>query len=160
MIRKIENRDREIFIKMVKEFFDCEAVLHTIPLRNIEKTFTEVISGSPYAKAYIIEDNDETAGYGLISLTYSNEAGGMVVWIEELYILDKFRGIGLGKEFLDFIYREFAGKAKRIRLELVKGNKSAARLYRHKGYQPFEYLQMVREIGDSAPDNQNINRIH
>lgn len=146
MIREIESRDREKFIAMVKEFFSSEAVLHDIPTSHIEQTFKEVIADSPYAKAYIIEDNDETAGYGLLSLTYSNEAGGMVVWIEELYIMKQFRGKGLGNHFIDFINRAYCEQAKRIRLEIVHSNKSAERLYRRKGYAPLDYVQMVYDV--------------
>lgn len=43
---------------------------------------------SPYVAAYIAEHQGAPAGYGLVSLTYSNEAGGLVVWLEELYIRD------------------------------------------------------------------------
>jgi GNAT superfamily N-acetyltransferase len=146
LIREIESKDRDIFIAMVKEFFSSEAVLHAIPVGHIERTFEEVIANSPYAKAYIIEDNNRTAGYGLLSLTFSNEAGGMVVWIEELYIMKEYRGKGLGNEFLDFINREYAPQAKRIRLEIVDSNKLAEGLYRRKGYAPLDYLQMVYEI--------------
>lgn len=146
MIREIRKDDREIFIDMVKDFYSSKAVLHDIPCDFINKTYNEVISGSPYAKAYIIEADHETAGYCLISLTYSNEAGGLVVWVEELYILNKYRGLGLGSEFLDFIQTEFSGKAKRIRLEISRNNQLVGRLYLRKGYKSLEYLQMVYDI--------------
>lgn len=143
MIRELQKEDKAVFIRMVQDFYHSEAVLHNIPAENIIDTFNEVVSGSPYAKAYIIEDRDKTAGYGLINLAYSNEAGGLVVWIEELYIQDQFRGYGLGSQFLDYIHEEFSGKAKRFRLELSEHNKSAERLYLRKGYKPLEYMQMV-----------------
>lgn len=146
MIREIQNKDKDMFIRMVKDFYNSEAVLHNIPENFIIQTYDEVISNSPYAKAYIIDDNNETAGYCLISLTYSNEAGGLVVWIEELYIRNKFRGLGMGSEFLDFMHKEFSGKAKRYRLELSRNNQSAERMYLRKGYKPLEYLQMVHDI--------------
>lgn len=131
---------------MVKDFYDSEAVLDNIPMENILNTYNEIVSSSPYVKAYLIEEEEETAGYGLISLTYSNEAGGLVVWIEELYIIEKFRGLGLGSKFLNFIETKFSGEAKRFRLEISKTNKSAQRLYLREGYRPLEYLQMVNDV--------------
>lgn len=145
MIRKIHREDREAFIRMVEEFYNSEAVLHQIPQEYIHKTFHEVISSSPYAQAFIIEGDNTPAGYGLISLTYSAEAGGLVVLIEELYIRSEFRGLGLGSKFLDYIHAQFA-EAKRFRLELTKTNQSAARLYQRKGYKALEYLQMVNDL--------------
>ncbi len=146
MIRELRKEDKDLFISMVKDFYNSDAVLHSIPTENIINTYNEVVSGSPYAKVYIMEEEKEIAGYGQISLTYSNEAGGLVIWIEEIYILEKFRGLGLGGKFLDFIDREFSGKAKRFRLEISEANEGAQRLYLRKGYTSLDYLQMVRDI--------------
>jgi GNAT superfamily N-acetyltransferase len=146
VIRELKEQDKEQFILMVDEFYHSEAVLHAIPKENILNTFNEVISGSPYAKVYIFEEQGEIAGYGQISLTYSNEAGGMAVWIEELYILERFRGLGLGSTFLNFIKEEYASKAKRFRLEICESNKAAEKLYLRKGYTPLDYKQMLYDI--------------
>lgn len=146
MIRELRTEDKAIFIKMVKDFYNSEAVLHSIPLENIYNTYEEIISGSQYAKAYIIEEESEIAGYGLISLTFSNEAGGFVLWIEELYILEKYRGYGLGGKFLDFIEKEYSSRVKRFRLELSESNIAAKSLYLKKGYESLDYTQMVHDI--------------
>jgi GNAT superfamily N-acetyltransferase len=145
LIRELKEQDKEKFISMVDSFFHSEAVLHAIPKEYILNTYNEVISGSPFAKVYIIEEQGEIAGYGQVSLTYSNEAGGMVVWIEELYIHEQFRGLGLGSAFLDFIKKEYALKAKRIRLELCESNKAAEKLYLKKGFTSLDYKQMLYE---------------
>ncbi len=146
MIRELKEQDKEQFITMVDSFYHSEAVLHAIPKEYILNTYNEIISGSPYAKAYIFEEQGEIAGYGQISLTYSNEAGGMVVWIEELFILEKFRGLGLGSAFLDFINKEYALTAKRLRLELCESNKRAEKLYLRKKFTPLDYKQMLYEV--------------
>lgn len=145
MIRELRTEDKDNFISMVKDFYTSDAVLHSIPDENIYNTFKEVTLGSPYAKAYIIEEQGKTAGYGLISLTFSNEAGGLVLWIEELYILEEFRGLGLGSKFLDFIEKEYSSCTKRLRLELIESNKAAQSLYIKKGYTQLDYTQMVRD---------------
>jgi len=145
MIRELRENDRKAFISMVEAFFNSDAVQHSIPRENIVNTFDEIMSGSPYAKAYIIEKDGETAGYAQISLTFSNEAGGLVVWIEELYIRERFRGAGLGKGFLAFIRKEFQGKAKRFRLEITETNTSAECMYLRSGYEHLGYRQMILE---------------
>lgn len=145
MIREIKARDKDIFVQMAKEFYKSEAVISEIPTQNILNTFDEVNSNSPYAKAYIIEHDGDTAGYALIGITYSNEAGGLVVWVEEIFIKENFRGLGLGSEFLSYVEQEFGDKAKRFRLEISHDNDSAQRLYERKGYQPLDYMQMVHD---------------
>lgn len=144
MIREITKDDREIFIELEEKFYNSEAVIHPVPKEYIINTYKEVISDSPYAKAYIIEKNNEIAGYSQISLTYSSEVGGLVVLIEELFILNEYRNLGLGSEFLNFIEKEFT-EAKRFRLEIEKANDGARRLYESKGFKKLEYIQMVKE---------------
>ena len=86
------------------------------------------------------------AGYGLVSLTYSNEAGGLVVWLEELYIRDFARGFGLGTELIGYIENQYRDQAVRFRLEVEEENHAAVRLYRRKGYTSLPYAQMVKEL--------------
>jgi len=148
MIRELCKEDKETFAKMVKSLYSGEAVLYPISDDNIDKTFKEVISGSPYVKAYIIECDNEMAGYALISLTYSNEAGGIVVIIDELYIDDKYRGKGLGTELLKFIEEKYSNKVKRYRLEVSNENEAAEKLYLRIGYEVLDYKQLVKDIAN------------
>ncbi|ABR49100.1 GCN5-related N-acetyltransferase [Alkaliphilus metalliredigens QYMF] len=146
MIREFRREDKDIFVSMVKDFYNSEAVLKKISTENIMNTINEINECSPYIKCYLVEEREETAGYVLISLTYSNEASGLVVFIEEIYIREKFRGLGLGGEVLDFIKKEFSPRAKRFRLELTKNNKSAEELYLRKGFTILEYKQMIQDM--------------
>lgn len=146
MIRKIKPQDREAFIAMCREFYRSEAVLHPIPDEHIARTFDAVLAGSPYADALLVESEGEPAGYAVIALTWSNEAGGLVIWLEELYILPQHQGKGLGREFFDYIHREYAGRAVRFRLEVTRSNTGAIRLYERLGYQEFDYYQMIRDL--------------
>lgn len=142
MIRELKKEDKDVFLSMVKEFYQTNAVLHSIPIENMVNTYEEAVSDSPFVKVYMIEHEDTVAGYGNLSFTYSNEVGGMVVLVEEIYIKEQFQGLGLGSRFLDYIKEEY-DFAKRFRLELSEDNKRVAELYKKKGYMPLEYLQMV-----------------
>lgn len=54
-------------------------------------TFDTILKGSPYADGVILEMDGKPVGYGLISLTYSGEVGGLSVLLEELYIREEYR---------------------------------------------------------------------
>jgi len=143
MIRELQAKDKEIFILMVQGLYQSEATLCEIPIENIETTFETAIAGSPYIKAFIIEEKEEVAGYVQLSFTYSNEVGGVVAFVEELFIRDEYRSQGLGTKALDFIHKEYDQKVKRFRLEVTEANKSVMKLYARKGYEVNEYIQMV-----------------
>lgn len=145
MLRNLKITDKNEFINMIKEFYSSEAVLHSIPQKNIETTFNEIMNSNPYVHGYMIEYNKSVAGYVLLALTYSNEAGGICVWIEEIFIKKEFRGKGLGKIVLNDIKEKY-NNAKRFRLEVTKENLKAIKLYENLGYENLDYLQMIIDI--------------
>ena len=143
MIRRYEASDRRTVTEMLDEFYHSPAVLHPIPRAHFEKTLNEAEAGNPCVRLYLIENGGQTAGYALLALTFSNEAGGDVVWLDEIYIRPEFQGKGLGNEFFDFLEKEFASAA-RFRLEVEADNDGAVRLYERRGFRPLEYRQFIK----------------
>ena len=143
MIRKIENKDREFYLKSVGEFYNSDAVLHPVPPENFEKTFEELMQSDLYAEAFILEQDGEPKGYALLAKTFSQEAGGLTIWVEELYVLPDFRGKGLGSEFFEYLFKN--RPAKRYRLEIEPENEGAVKLYKRYGFKDFPYGQMIKE---------------
>ena len=89
-IRSIEKADREFFIDRCHAFYRTSACDHEIPQQNAERTFELLMHGTPYADCLIAEDDDGTpCAYCLLALTWSNEAGGLCVWLEELMVEDE-----------------------------------------------------------------------
>lgn len=145
MIRRYEASDRSAVTEMLDEFYHSPAVLHPIPRAHFEKTLNEAEAGNPCVRLYLIENGGQTAGYALLALTFSNEAGGDVVWLDEIYIRPEFQGKGLGNEFFDFLEKEYADAA-RIRLEVEPDNEGAVRLYRRRGFKKLDYDQYIRGV--------------
>ncbi len=141
-IRKITDNDKAAYISMVNEFYSTDAVMEPIPLSRIENTFNELMTSETYATAYIIESDGQAAGYALLAKTFSQEAGGIVMWIEELYVQPRFRGKGLGNLFLDFADKMDAA---RWRLEVEEYNKGAVSLYKKHGYSFMPYSAMFKQ---------------
>lgn len=63
MIREIKSDDKIDFIKMCMDFYNTDGVDHSIPVSNMEKTFNLLMEGLDFAKAYVCEKNNKTAGY-------------------------------------------------------------------------------------------------
>ena len=93
-IRDIREEDREIFFKMEKEFYGGEACIHTVPQEHFEATLQECLRSREHARVLMLEDESGVVGYLLLAFTFSNEAGGLTVWLEELYFMENARGKG------------------------------------------------------------------
>lgn len=145
-IRPLEESDRETYLQMCREFYRSDAVLHPVPEENFDRCFREMVSGSPYAKGLMLEKDGRAAGYGLISVTFSQEAGGLVWWLEELYLRPEFRGQGLGSRYLRGLMARRPKEVARFRLEAEPENQDALRLYRRLGFTPLGYDQMILDF--------------
>ena len=109
---------------------------------NFNKTFTLILQKNPYLEGWMIESQGRAAGYILLSFTYGNEAGGMIVLLEELYIRPEYQGQGLGTQALTFVKEQYRNRAVEIQLEVMPQNKGAIRLYRRHGYESIVYREM------------------
>lgn len=141
-IRKIENKDKEAFFAMSRDFYASDAVLHDIPEEYHERAFAELTRSEDYARGYLLEFDGKTAGYALLSLSYSREAGGLCVWIEELYVLPEYQGRGAAHAFFGWLEENIP--AARYRLETEHDNLRAKKLYKSLGYYPLEYEQFIK----------------
>ena len=142
MLRKITPNDRETYIALSEEFYSSDAVSHSIPVKFHKNCSADLMRSYEYIECFIFEHEGETAGYALIAKTFSPEAGGVVVWIEELYVREGFRGKGLGKAF--FAYMEQNYNVSRYRLEVEPDNVRAKKLYSALGYKKLPYEQLIK----------------
>ena len=142
-IRKIRSDDKNDYINMARAFYATDAVLIHVDDRHFESTFNELMRSEDYAICYILELDGKTAGYSLLAKTYSQEAGGFVIWIEEIFVLPEFRGRGIGREFFSFLIQNRPESVKRLRLEAERENEGAIRLYKSFGFNFLGYDQMI-----------------
>lgn len=145
-IRQTQKQDYTSIISLMNEFYNSEAVLHSVDTKNFDITFNLCINDNPFACCYVYEEDKIIKGYVLLSFTHSNEVGGTVVWIEEVYVSPEYRGCGIGKKLLKFVHDKYSDIAKRFRLEATSENKRAIALYKSMEYDTLDYLQMTRDL--------------
>lgn len=141
MFRELTRSDKDLYLKYVDIFYHTDVVESPVPEENYEATFNELMRSDDYLKCYIFECEGEACGFVLLSKSFSQEAGGISVTIEEIYIDEKYRGRGLATEF--FEYLKDIDEIKRLRIEVEDYNEGAKRLYERMGFELLPYLQMV-----------------
>lgn len=146
MLRKMNETDRQTFYRFAKDFYASPALLHDVPQEYHRRNFDAAIGDSPFLEGYMICVDDASVGFALIARSYSTEAGGTCIWLEDIYLTPDFRGKGLAREvfaLLDDIARK--EDAARIRLEVEPDNANAYRLYQKLGYRELGYTSMIKE---------------
>lgn len=146
--RPITAADETDFYTMAEEFYHSDAVLHPIPAEYHRRAFSEMMRSGQYLSGYIFTDGDNTAGFAVTNRMMQHEAGGVMVWVEDLYIRPAYRGQGLGSRFLAWLEEQLRGDAVMLRLETEPENERAQELYYRLGYENLNYLQMIKRLNE------------
>ena len=126
--KPIEIKDISFITQMMQDFY----AIDNYPM-NIEVTqelFQEFITNENLGKSWLIYSENEMVGYFILTFIFSFEYGGKIAFIDELYIKEKFRGKGIGKQAIQFIQSEVPKLSlKLLYLEVEIHNKNAQKLY-------------------------------
>lgn len=141
MFRKITKNDKDVYFEMSRVFYSCGAALTPISDEKREKFWKTIVDGV-YVNGYIIECEGQIAGYALTVPYASQEAGGVVLWVDELFVKPEFRGRGLAKKFFAFL--DTLTDKTALRLEAEPNNRRAINLYESLGFRRMPYVQMIK----------------
>lgn len=145
-IRKLRTSDFEEVLSMMEVFYASPALLIHPPRGVLERTLHDAMGDCPFLQGYGFDAGEGLAGYGMVALSYSTEAGGLCAWIEDIYVQPEHRGKGWGTAFLHFVQQQYADRVVRIRLEAEPENSRAMEVYRKAGYEILGYTQLVKEL--------------
>jgi len=135
--------DRELFPAMAGGFSRPDAVPAPVPEAHFGRAFAEPVRSEEFARCCLSEDAGEAAGYALLRRAFSQEAGGFVVWVEELCVRPASRGRGLGSGFLGWLPGRLPAALCRLKRE--PENARAAELSRRWGCRELPCRQMARD---------------
>ncbi len=87
------------------------------------------------------------AGAAYVAFLWSLEHAGAVAWLEELYVLPRHRGEGLGRELVRAACSEAAARGcPAMDLEVDSGHERAAALYVREGFRRLARTRWVRPL--------------
>ena len=142
-IRQMVESDRAAVMDMMQTFYSSPAVLTNGSAEIFEADIDACVSDSPYAEGYVFEDGGEVIGYGMLAKSFSTEFGKPCIWIEDLYIKESYRGLGIGSAFFKLIGEKYADHL--FRLEAEEENERAIAVYKKNGFEVLPYLEMKKE---------------
>ena len=142
MIRDMIQSDTEQVLEMMRIFYASPAVLSTGSDEIFRNDIAGCVGDCPYLEGYIFEDDAKILGYAMAARSFSTELGKPCIWIEDLYIKPEFRGMGIGKEFIEYIEQKYPECA--MCLEVEEENQKAISLYKRCGFEVWPYLEMKK----------------
>ena len=142
VIRPMTKADKDCVFDMMQIFYNSSAVLSNGSEEIFNNDIENCVNDCPFLEGYVFEENDIIQGYAMVAKSFSTEFGKPCIWIEDLYIEERFRGLGVGKTFFDFLYKEYTDCI--FRLEVERENERAVKLYEKCGFSVLPYMEMKK----------------
>jgi GNAT superfamily N-acetyltransferase len=98
-IRPATPADAELILGFITELAIYEKAEHEV-VASVDDIRRSLQDPEGYARALICSLDDEPVGFALYFLSYSTWLGRKGIYLEDLYVSSKHRGVGAGKALL------------------------------------------------------------
>ena len=110
-------------------------------------TVATLVSQPERGRILAITDGPVLCGYAILIPFWSNEFGGTVILVDEMYVASEYRGRGIGRAVLAGIEAERPYEAMAVLLEVSAGNVRARGLYESVGMKERHYATLAKQFG-------------
>jgi len=148
LIRKATKDDSKLILDLITELGIYEKLEHEITA-TVEQIENEIFNNKS-AVVYIAEYKSKPVAYSLHFYTFSTFLAKKGIYLEDLFVLEEYRGKGIGKSLLKNIAKEAVDNAfGRVEWSVLDWNKPAIDFYKSIGAFPQEEWTMYRLTGDA-----------
>lgn len=138
------EQDFEELASMVFALYAEDPEGERLTLDKIHLTVEEADVHSDKLAILIFRMNGVIAGYGILNFFWSNEYGGDIINIDEIYVKREARGQGIATRFIESLSQKYP-KGRALKLEASHSNKKAIKLYEQIGFEEAPNLHMIRK---------------
>lgn len=142
-IRAMVKEDKNSVLDMMRGFYASPAVWSNGSEEIFNSDIDNCVGECPYVEGYIFESDKEIQGYAMVAKSFSTEFGKPCIWIEDLFLKQESRGLGIGSRFFEYIEKKYPDAI--MRLEVEEENENAIRVYKKNGFEFLPYLEMKKE---------------
>jgi GNAT superfamily N-acetyltransferase len=141
------ERDVSLILEFIRELAVYERNLHRV--EATEARIRETLFGAePAASVIFAFDGDKPVGFAVFYFTYSTFAGLPGLYLEDLFVKQEARGLGVGRHLLRYLAKFAKEKGCwRIEWAVLHWNKTAIGFYRKLGAIPMEEWAVYRLFG-------------
>ena len=125
--------DAAIILDMMRDYYPIEGASFRPEVQG--KALRGLLADPALGRVFLVRHGAEIAGYIVLTFDYGLEAGGREMFIDELFLVERFRGQGIGARVLAFVSRvcrDLGGRA--LHLAVGLENARARRAYEKHGF--------------------------
>jgi len=159
MWRLATESDDDVLVEQCRGLFQEDPGPFPADARNMRETLLTLRREPWRGRAVVLEVAQQVVGYALLIAYWSNELGGEVCAVDELYVTRALRGRGLGAALFEALERGdlWPTPFVAIALGVTPGNARARRLYERLGFAAVG-LSMLKRFARSTPSSSASRR--
>ena|SRR3989338_6572434 len=145
MWRPALTNDYSSIIEMVRELYREDPSPEPVPDEHTRRTVAALRAEPARGRGVVLEIEGRVVGYALLISFWSNELGGEVCMIDELYVRPAHRSRGHGRALIEALTSGtplWPSRPVAIDLEVTPGNSRARALYSSLGFSPAKNAHM------------------
>lgn len=136
MWRDSRPEDDEAIVALCRSLYEEDPASKPVPDAHHRRTLA-VLRASPVRGRAVVLEEGGVIGYALLAACWSNELGGEVLIVDELYVAPEHRSRGHARALIEALMRgegPWPGKPVALELEVTPDNARARALYERLGF--------------------------
>ncbi len=142
----MKKSEEKIVTQYIKGLFLEDPTPQGMSDEKIKRTIRMLLKHKEKGTIMVFEGEKELLGYAILINFWSNEYGGNIVYIDELFVKKEWRGKGVATNFIQFLVKKRIKDAVSLFLEVTPQNKGAEELYKRRGFSIHKNKRMERKI--------------
>ncbi len=148
-LRQAEPKDVPTLFSLIQALAEYEKLAHAVT-GSVEALQEHLFGSRPYAEAILAEYARETAGFALFFPNYSTFLTQPGIYLEDLFVLPKYRRKGMGKEILGYLAKLAVERGYgRLEWSVLDWNSNAIAFYEQMGAEVLPDWRTCRVTGES-----------
>jgi GNAT superfamily N-acetyltransferase len=146
MWRIAKPSDDDSLVEMCHQLYDEDPAVAPVPAEHMRATLAALRREPHHGRAVVLEVNGQPSGYALLIAFWSNELGGGICVVDELFVVRQHRSQGYGRALFRAITEGALWPASipAIALGVTPNNTRARRLYQSLGFVPVGVSMVLR----------------
>ena len=148
-IRPATERDVPLILQFIRDLAEYERLAHEV-VATADRLRASLFGPQPGAEVVFAEVNEKPAGFALFFHNYSTFLAQRGLYLEDLFVLPEFRGMGIGRRLLLYLgHLAVARGCGRLEWWVLDWNEPAIRFYQKMGAVPMSDFTVFRVTGEA-----------
>jgi diamine N-acetyltransferase len=141
-----EESDAAVLLNFMRAYYAFDG--HAFDEQKARSALIPLLRDSKLGRVWLILDGQQPVGYIAICFGYSLEWLGRDAFVDELFLLEEYRGCGWGRKTIALVEGvAYSLGIKALHLEVVRKNAAALDIYQRLGFKDRESTFMSKWIG-------------